>query len=225
MRQKPALFKTLDKVREPDLTASVPASVLSTILVGVFGVAVGLLAQAAEFFAENSTVWWQDIVKDLQFDVVFSKFPIWFLLGLTVAVCSTRPLKAAINELVFFACTIVGRMLLPKVFADATVPESFSTWIMITAISIPLAVIFWYAKSRSWPSIAFDAIILGVMGAYCFDCGMIYFHFTDMVMDLFNAIIIALMAIVLATGIIQVCVSLLLGLILAMALGPIIQMS
>ena len=68
MRQKPALFKTLDKVREPDLTASVPASVLSTILVGVFGVAVGLLAQAAEFFAENSTVWWQDIVKDLQFD-------------------------------------------------------------------------------------------------------------------------------------------------------------
>ena len=54
---------------------------------------------------------------------------------------------------------------------------------------------------------------------------MIYFHFTDMVMDLFNAIIIALMAIVLATGIIQVCVSLLLGVILAMALGPIIQMS
>ncbi|MBO5994668.1 MAG: hypothetical protein J6Q41_04075 [Firmicutes bacterium] len=225
MKQKPAIFNTLNKIREPDLSASLPASILSTILIGVFGVAVGLLAQAAEFFADNSTVWWQDVVKDLQFDVVFTKFPIWFLLGLTVAVCSQRPLKAAINEFVFFACTIVGRMLLPKVFPDATIPESFSTWITITAISIPLAVIFWYAKSRSWPSIAFDAIILGVLGAYCFDCGMIYFHFTDMVMDLFNAIIIALVAIVLGTGIIQVCVSLLLGLILAMALGPVIQMS
>ena len=225
MRQKPALFKTLDKVREPDLTASVPASVLSTILVGVFGVAVGLLAQAAEFFAENSTVWWQDIVKDLEFNLVFHKFPIWFMLGLTVAVCSQRPLKAAINELVFFIGVIVGFNIVPIIFKDAPKPENLMTWVLIAAVSVPLAMIFWYSKSGSWPSILFDALIIGVLAAYCFDCGLVYFHFTDMIMDLFNAVIIALVAIALATGIIQFVVSLLGGIIIALVLGPVIQMS
>ncbi|MBR6472873.1 MAG: hypothetical protein IKS99_03975 [Firmicutes bacterium] len=214
----------LNRIREPELGTSKAASILSTILVLMFGVCIGVFREAVHYFSTNSTIWWQDIVKDLEFDMVFEKLPVWFMLGLTVAVCSQRPLKAAINELVFFIGVIVGFHLLPKIFADAEVPESTSKWIMIAAISVPLAVVFWYSKSRSWGSIAFDCLILGVMGAYCFECGLVYFHFTDMLMDMFNIVIIVLTAIALATGVIQVVVSLIGGVIIAMALGPMIQM-
>ena len=214
----------LDAFREPDTSATLPASILSTLLIAVFGGGVGIVAQAAEYFGANSTIWWQDIIKDMQMNVVFTKFPIWFLLGLTVAVCSQRPLKAAINEFVFFLFTIVGRMAFPRVFPEAAAPEHIGTWVLITVISVPLALIFWYAKSRSVYSIIFDGIIIGVLAAYCFDCGMIYFHMTDVMMDLFNAIIVSLVVIVLASGIVQIVVSLIFGIAIALLLGPVIQM-
>ncbi len=218
-------FERLNKIREPDLETPLAASILSSVLVAVFGIVIGVISQTIGYFTENSTVWWQDIVKDLEFNLVFHKFPIWFMLGLTVAVCSQRPLKAAINELVFFIGVIVGFNIVPIIFKDAPKPENLMTWVLIAAVSVPLAMIFWYSKSGSWPSILFDALIIGVLAAYCFDCGLVYFHFTDMIMDLFNAVIIALVAIALATGIIQFVVSLLGGIIIALVLGPVIQMS
>ena len=153
-------LNSLNKVREADTSASIPASVLSTILVLIFGVMIGVIAQAAEFFGENSTIWWQDIIKDLEMNVIFTKFPIWFLLGLTVSVCSQRPLKAAINELVFFIGTIVGRMMLPRIFSEAAPPDDIFRWVIIAIIAVPLAVIFWYAKSRSLYSIIFSGKIM-----------------------------------------------------------------
>ncbi len=87
----------LDRIREPETDVSLASSIVSTILVAIFGLIVGIVAQTFEYFASNSSVWWMDIIKDLQLNVVFHKFPIWFMLGLTVAVSSSRPLKAAIN--------------------------------------------------------------------------------------------------------------------------------
>ena len=218
-------LERLDRIRERDKEVSIAANILSSLLILFLAVIVGAVVLAIQYFAGNSTVWWQDIVKDLEFNLVFHKFPIWFMLGLTVAVCSQRPLKAAINELVFFIGVIVGFNIVPIIFKDAPKPENLMTWVLIAAVSVPLAMIFWYSKSGSWPSILFDALIIGVLAAYCFDCGLVYFHFTDMIMDLFNAVIIALVAIALATGIIQFVVSLLGGIIIALVLGPVIQMS
>ncbi len=215
-------FEKLDKIRERELDVSLPSSILSTILVLIFGVIVGAVAQTFEYFAANSSVWWQDIVKDLQLNVIFEKPPIWFMLGLLVAVSSSRPIKAAINELAFFIGVIAGFFVVPMVFSEASKPDNLSTWIIIAVVSVPLAMIFWYAKSNSWPSIAFDALIIGVFGAYCFDCGFVYFHFNDIIMDLVNAVIIALTVVALGSGVIQVCVSLIVGIVIALALGPVI---
>ena len=215
-------FETLDKIRERDLDVSLASSIVSTILVIVFGVIVGVVAQTFEYFAANSSAWWQDIVKDLQLNVIFEKPPIWFMLGLLVAVSSSRPIKAAINDLAFFIGVIVGFHLVPMVFSAASGPEHLTTWIIIAIVSIPLGLVFWYAKSNSWPSILFSSIIIGVMGAYCFDCGFLYFHFHDIIMDLVNAVIIVLTVVALASGVIQVVVSIILGIVIALALGPII---
>ena len=73
-----------------------------------------------------------------------------------------------------------------------------------------------------WPSIAFDAVILGVLGAVLFDCGFLYFHFNDLILDLYNAILLALIAVVLASGVVQFVVSLAGGILIALALGPVL---
>ena len=204
----------LDRIREPETDVSLASSIVSTILVAIFGLIVGIVAQTFEYFASNSSVWWMDIIKDLQLNVVFHKFPIWFMLGLTVAVSSSRPLKAAINEFAFFAGVIVG--------SQASRPDNMGTWIIALIVSVPLAMVFWYAKSRSWPSIAFDAIIIGVLSALCFDCGFLYFHFNDLIMDLINAVIVILTVVALSSGVIQIVVSLIGGILIALILGPVI---
>ncbi len=215
-------IQSLDRIRERDLDVSIASSIISTLLVLIFGVIVGAVAQTFEYFAASSSVWWQDIVKDLQLNVIFEKPPIWFMLGLLVAVSSSRPIKAAINELVFFIGVIAGFFAVPIVFSGASRPDNLGTWVLIAVISVPLAMIFWYAKSNSWPSIAFDALIIGVLGAFCFDCGFLYFHFNDIIMDLVNAVIIALTVVALASGVVQVVVSLIAGILIALALGPVI---
>ena len=215
-------LEKLDRIRERDTDVSLASSIVSSILVVIFGIIVGAFSQTLEYFAANSSVWWQDIVKDLQLNVIFQKPPIWFMLGLLVAVSSSRPLKAAINEFVFFLGVIIGFNIVPIVFKSASAPGNLGTWILITVISVPLAMVFWYAKSNSWPSIIFDALIIGVLAAYCFDCGFVYFHFNDIIMDLVNAVIIVLTVVALASGVIQILVSLLGGIVIAMSLGPIL---
>ena len=139
-----------------------------------------------------------------------------------MAVNSSRPIKAAINEFIFFLGVIIGFNILPKVLSDVQKPDNMGTWYLVMVVSAVLAMVFWYAKSNSWPSIAFDAVIIGVLGAVMFDCGFLYFHFNDLIMDLYNAIILVLIVVVLASGVVQFVVSLLAGVLIALALGPVL---
>ncbi len=215
-------LERLDRIRERDKEVSIAANILSSLLILFLAVIVGAVVLAIQYFAGNSTVWWQDIFKDVGIDQVFKHFPFWFLLGLAVAVNSSRPIKAAINEFIFFLGVIIGFNILPKVLSDVQKPDNMGTWYLVMVVSAVLAMVFWYAKSNSWPSIAFDALIIGGLAAYCFDCGFVYFHFNDIIMDLVNAVIIALTVVALGSGVIQVCVSLIVGVVIALALGPVI---
>ncbi len=215
-------LERLDRIRERDKEVSIAANILSSLLILFLAVIVGAVVLAIQYFAGNSTVWWQDIFKDVGIDQVFKHFPFWFLLGLAVAVNSSRPIKAAINEFIFFLGVIIGFNILPKVLSDVQKPDNMGTWYLVMVVSAVLAMVFWYAKSNSWPSIAFDAVIIGVLGAVMFDCGFLYFHFNDLIMDLYNAIILVLIVVVLASGVVQFVVSLLAGVLIALALGPVL---
>ena len=215
-------LEKLDKIRERDKDVNIASHILSSILIAFMGVIVGAVALTVIHFAENSTVWWMDVFKDVGIDQIFKHFPFWFMMGLGVAVNSSRPIKAAINDFVFFVGVIVGYTIVPIVLKGAAKPDNMGTWIIIAIVSAPLAMIFWYSKSKSWPSIAFDAVILGILGAVLFDCGFVYFHFNDLIMDLYNAIFVALIAVVLASGVVQFVVSLAGGVLIALILGPIL---
>ena len=67
-------LERLDKIRERDKDVSIAASILSTILVTFLGVIVGAVALTIQYFAANSTVWWQDIFKDVGIDKIFSGY-------------------------------------------------------------------------------------------------------------------------------------------------------
>ena len=210
----------LNKIREPE-EASMASGIIASILFAVIGIAVGAAVCWINYMADHSTVWWQDIVGDLQLNTVFSRFPIWFLMGLCVAVWSYHPIKAAINEIAFFVGVTAGHMIAPKVIPGLEGASGGGTkWLLIGVIAAALAVVIWYAKSKSWPSIAFDAVIIGLLGAYCFDIGFVYFHFNDLIIDLINVLIVFLVVVVLGSGLIQFLVSLLGGALIALILSP-----
>lgn len=213
----------LSKIRRPETEdASLAVSIIASITAVAAGLAIGIAVKALQFMAANSTVWWQDFIGELQLDVVFNKFPVWFLFGLAVAVWSWTPLKAAINEFLFFLGVTGGFILAPSVVPGLTSAPTPTIWFIITVLSPVAAYIFWYAKSQSWPSILFDIIIIGLMGAYMFDCGFLYLHPGDFVTDALNGVILLLIFIVLASGVIQFLLTLIGGILLALALGPVI---
>ena len=76
----------------------------------------------------------------------------------------------------------------------------------------------WFVKA---PFI-WGGIIIGVLSALCFDCGFLYFHFNDLIMDLINAVIVILTVVALSSGVIQIVVSLIGGILIALILGPVI---
>ena len=211
----------LNYIREPDLDVSFGASITSSFLALVFGVIMGAATAVIKFFGANSTVWWQDIISELQFDKLVSSFPIWFLLALAICVNSSRPLKAGINVLLFFIGVCAGIMAAPLVIKSMTLDEKMSRWFIITAVATALAFVFWYAKGKNWPSLIFDTLIIGLFGAWAFDCGFLYFQVGDLITDGFNALILVFIVIVLANGFLQFFGSLMLGVLLALALSPV----
>ena len=217
-------FPVLNKIREPETEdASKAVSVIGSVFAVLLGIVFAVLTQVLNHFANDSTVWWMDIVGELELNVVFNQWPLWFLFGLAAAVWSWTPLKALINEFLFFAGVIIGFHISPKVMEGIEVPENMKIWYIALVVAPILAVIFWYSKSKSWPSIIFDVLIIGIMGAYLFNCGFLYFHFNeDFIVDLLNMVIMLLIYILLGSGVIQLLVTLGGGVLLALALVPVI---
>ena len=213
-------FPVLNKIREPETEdASKAVSVIGSVFAVLLGIVFAVLTQVLNHFANDSTVWWMDIVGELELNVVFNQWPLWFLFGLAAAVWSWTPLKAFL----FFAGVIIGYHISPKVMEGIEVPENMKIWYIALVVAPILAVIFWYSKSKSWPSIIFDVLIIGIMGAYLFNCGFLYFHFNeDFIVDLLNMVIMLLIYILLGSGVIQLLVTLGGGVLLALALGPVI---
>ena len=212
----------LKKIREPE-SASMASGIVASILFVLAGVVVGGLVTWINYVAGHSTIWWQDIVGDLQLNQVFNSFPIWFLIGLCVSVWSYHPIKAAINEITFFLGVTIGCIIAPKVIPGIEATGGSTKWILIGVVAAAAGAVVWYAKSTSWPSIAFDAVIIGVFAAYCFDCGFVYFHLNDLIVDLINVLIVFLVVVVLGSGLIQFVVSLLGGALIALILSPMLH--
>lgn len=92
----------LNKIRVPDTNKNLKNSIISTVLILLLGVILGVFFKWLDNLSIDSTVWWQNILEILGLRNVFSLFGIWIFIAVTISVFSKTPFKATVNVLLFF---------------------------------------------------------------------------------------------------------------------------
>lgn len=88
----------LNKIRVPDTNENLKNSIISTVLILLLGVILGVFSKWLDNLSIDSTVWWQNILEILDLRNVFSLFGIWIFIAVTISVFSKTPFKAAVND-------------------------------------------------------------------------------------------------------------------------------
>ena len=92
----------LDKIRTPNRDIKLSLQVSYSILILLFGVALGVLSKWLDNMWINDAIWWQHILGIIDLRNVFSEFAIWLLIAIALSVYSSTPLRAALNVFLFF---------------------------------------------------------------------------------------------------------------------------
>lgn len=171
----------LNKVRLPNKSIKTKNKILSTFLIFLFGVILGIFSKWLDNLSINDSVWWQHILGILNLSNIFSMFGIWIFIAITISVFSKTPLRASINVLLFFIGMTVSYHLYTILFSGFNPMRYMLIWYSITLISPLLAYICWYAKGKSKISMLISSLILCVMFVSSFSIGMRYFDFKSIV--------------------------------------------
>ena len=171
----------LNKVRLPNKSIKTKNKILSTILIFLFGVVLGIFSKWLDNLSINDSVWWQNILGILDLSNIFSMFGIWIFIAVIISVFSKTPLRASINVLLFFIGMTVSYHLYTILFSGFNPMKYMLIWYSITLISPLLAYICWYAKGKSKISMLISSLILCVMFLSSFSIGMWYFDFVSII--------------------------------------------
>ena len=171
----------LNKVRLPNKSIKTKNKILSTILIFLFGVILGIFSKWLDNLSINDSIWWQHILGILDLSNIFSMFGIWIFIAVTISVFSKTPLRASINVLLFFIGMTVSYHLYTILFSGFNPMKYMLIWYSITLISPLLAYICWYAKGKNKISMLISSLILCVMFLSSFSIGMWYFDFKSII--------------------------------------------
>ncbi len=171
----------LNKVRLPNKSIKTKNKILSTFLIFLFGVILGIFSKWLDNLSINDSVWWQNILGILNLSNIFSMFGIWIFIAVTISVFSKTPQRASINVLLFFIGMTVSYHLYTILFSGFNPMKYMLIWYSVTLISPLLAYICWYAKGKSKISMLISSLILCVMFISSFSIGMWYFDFKSIV--------------------------------------------
>ena len=176
--------ETLNKIRIPDKNQKTKNKILSTFLIFLFGVILGIFSKWLDNLSTNDSIWWQYILGILDLRNVFSSLGIWLLIAVTISVFSKNPRRASINVLFFFIGMTVSYHLYTIFFSGFNPMQYMMIWYAFTLLSPLLAYICWYAKGKSKISMLISSLILSIMLISSFNIGIGYFDLTS-VIDLF----------------------------------------
>ncbi|MBR3996347.1 MAG: hypothetical protein IKI97_13860 [Clostridia bacterium] len=165
----------LDKIRTPNRDIKLSLQVSYSILILLFGVALGVLSKWLDNMWINDAIWWQHILGIIDLRNVFSEFAIWLLIAIALSVYSSTPLRAALNVFLFFVGMCISYHLYTIVFAGFNPQRYMMVWYGFTILSPVLAFICWYGKGETKVSLMIDILILSVMMSECFAIGFLYF--------------------------------------------------
>lgn len=171
----------LYKIRTPNRDIKLSLQITYSLLILLFGVALGVFSKWMDNMGINDAIWWQHILGIIDLRNVFSEFAIWLLIALAISVYSSSPLRAGLNVFLFFAGMCISYHLYTIVFAGFNPQRYMMIWYGFTLLSPALAFICWYGKGETIVSLIIDILILAVMISKCFAIGFLYFAVTRII--------------------------------------------
>lgn len=167
------MIKWLNNIREP-IHISRRKKILNTLLVFVFGLAMGIGTKFLDCIPSNLLPYFMEILDLRNF---FGRIAIWYLLAVIISIYSKTPLRASVNVFVFFAGMLTGYYAYTRLFAGFYPDRAYlMIWIVLTALSPFLAFICWYAKGKGNTSLVISSLISALLFLQAFSFGMTYFN-------------------------------------------------
>lgn len=166
------MYSFLNKIRNEEKPMLIRKQVINTIAVLLLGIGLGIFSKFLDNTASDAVPF---IFGYLDVGNFLSRFAIWLLIALCIAIYSRSPLRASLNVFVFFV-GMVSSYYLYSNYVAGFFPKSYAmVWFGFTAISPLLAFICWYAKGQGKVSFILSAIIIAVLFNFTFVYGWIYF--------------------------------------------------
>lgn len=150
----------LNRLRRADKPMTMPAKVINTLLVLIFGAVSGVLTKALDAIPANEL---PPILEYADIANFFGRFAVWLLIGICICFYSNSPLRAAANVFVFFLGMVSAYYLYTE-FVFGFFPKSYAlVWFAFTALSPFLALVCSLAKGEGRTAFAVCAAVIAVL--------------------------------------------------------------
>ncbi len=166
----------LNKCRQSNSEKKLKSEIVRTLMILFFGFALGIFAKIIDNISINDGVLWQRLLGEIDLRNVLSRFSIWALFALGIAVYSKRAVRAGINVFSFFVGMLLGYYLI-TITVSGFFPKTYIIgWSIITLFTPIVGFFAWYSKGNGICSIICSAIILGFFFNQAFSFGFWYIN-------------------------------------------------
>ena len=175
------MINFLEKVRTSNYNLTTFNKIRNSIMIFLFGIALGVLSKWLDNMSLNDSIWWQHILGIIDLGNVLSSLGVWILIAVCISIYSNSPLRASINVFIFFLGMCVSYHIYTIAFVGFNPRNYMLIWYGITLISPFMAFVCWYAKGNGIIAFIIKVSIITVMILCSFAIGMWYFDFISVI--------------------------------------------